>query len=151
MSFSRGPAPFFSSPDTYRLIERVADQRSLVIYAGAGVTIDRTGLSWPALVEKLLKKHKTNIRVREAIMATNTPLRAGSIVSQLYVNRSDDWRAELGNDIRGMLYEGRALAAGDAHDRGGETRCGTGRSRQGVLPRHDELRRVHPVGDAGTR
>ncbi|MFD4668731.1 SIR2 family protein [Lentzea sp. NPDC058450] len=112
MTFSRSADPFFSDPETYTLIERVADQRSLVIYAGAGVTIDRTGLSWPALVQKLLRKHKDSDEACRAIMATNTPLQAGSIVSQLYSNRSDGWQGELGNDIRGFLYEGRAWRQG---------------------------------------
>ncbi|MCP2242705.1 SIR2 family protein [Lentzea aerocolonigenes] len=112
MSFARSADPFFSDSDTYTLIEHIANQRSLVIYAGAGVTIDRTGQSWPALVEKLLRKHKDSDEVCRAIMATNTPLQAGSIVSQLYLNRSDGWRTELGNDIRGCLYEGRAWRQG---------------------------------------
>lgn len=113
MSFSRSERPFFSTPAVYELIERVAAQKSLVIYAGAGVTIDRTGLAWPDLVHNLLKKHKPDQQVRRAIMATNTPLQAASIVSQLYSRRSDDWRTVLGNDIRALLYEGRAWRQGE--------------------------------------
>lgn len=55
MSFARSAEPLFGDSDTYPLIEHIANQRSLVIYASAGVTIDRTGMSWPDVVEKLLR------------------------------------------------------------------------------------------------
>lgn len=60
MSFARSAEPLFGDSDTYPLIEHIANQRSLVIYASAGVTIDRTGMSWPDVVEKLLREHKDN-------------------------------------------------------------------------------------------
>lgn len=47
MSFARSAEPFFGDSGTYTLIEHIANQRSLVIYAGAGVTIDRDGMSCP--------------------------------------------------------------------------------------------------------
>ncbi|MEV6242477.1 hypothetical protein [Lentzea sp. NPDC051838] len=60
MSFARSAEPLFGDSDTYPLIEHIANQRSLVIYASAGVTIDRTGMSWLDMVEKLLREHKDN-------------------------------------------------------------------------------------------
>ncbi|MDX3659409.1 SIR2 family protein [Streptomyces sp. ID05-26A] len=106
MHFSRSSKRFFDDDGLHDVIDNVAAQRSLVIYAGAGVTIDRTGLSWPALVEKLLGKRKP-LPVADAIMKTNTPLQAASIASQLYADRSTGWETHLVNEIRALLYEGR--------------------------------------------
>ncbi|MEU6154474.1 SIR2 family protein [Actinosynnema sp. NPDC047251] len=94
------------------MIDRVAARQSLVIYAGAGVTIDRTGLSWPALVENLLSRQKSPA-VADAIMKTNTPLQAASVVAKLYADRSVGWETVLVNDIRTLLYGGRAWQQGE--------------------------------------
>jgi len=110
--FSRSSRRFFDDDDLHDVIERVAAEPSLVIYVGAGVTIDRTGLSWPALVAKLLEEHKPPA-VADAIMKTNTPLQAASIAAQLYADRSDEWETELVNDIRSLLYGGRGWQQGE--------------------------------------
>lgn len=48
----RSRTPFFESPLTGAVIDRVAEEESpLLLYCGAGVTIDRTGHSWTALIQ----------------------------------------------------------------------------------------------------
>lgn len=64
MSFARSAEPLFGDSDTYPLIEHIANQRSLVIYASAGVTIDRTGMSWPDVVENRSESTRTTPTVR---------------------------------------------------------------------------------------
>jgi hypothetical protein len=111
MPFSRSEPPFFYQSDLPGVIERLASQEALVVYAGAGVSIDRTGLSWAGLVNSLLKPYMENYesdsdgRKRAAIMDTNTPLQAASIVCEKYAQHSgDEWRAEIVAQLRTLLY-----------------------------------------------
>lgn len=58
----RSRTPFFESPLTGAAIDRVAETREpLLLYCGAGVTIDRTGHSWSALIHSCFPdRHSKN-------------------------------------------------------------------------------------------
>ena len=47
--FARSKIRFFNSPQVARALDRLAASDSIVIYCGAGVTIDYTGLDWGRL------------------------------------------------------------------------------------------------------
>ncbi|WP_112236887.1 SIR2 family protein [Kribbella monticola] len=47
--------PFLERDKVVNYIEEVAGSRRIVIFAGAGVTIDQTGMTWAGLIEKLLE------------------------------------------------------------------------------------------------
>lgn len=54
----RSRTPFFETPAATRAIKRIADSTDpMLIYCGAGVTIDRTGHSWAALVRSCFPGH----------------------------------------------------------------------------------------------
>lgn len=54
-SFQRSENQFFHQDLTKQAIVDLAKVESLVIYCGAGVTIDRTGISWARLITLLLR------------------------------------------------------------------------------------------------
>lgn len=115
MPFMRSDTAFFHQEDAHRIIEKVAEQDSLVVYAGAGVSIDRTGLSWPSLVEQMMKDHIPEADVRQVIMSSNSSLQAATIVSQMYRSRSGEKDAThvIVNKLRTLLYAGRAWQRGE--------------------------------------
>ncbi|HEY3753613.1 MAG TPA: SIR2 family protein [Pseudonocardiaceae bacterium] len=120
MPFSRSTQPFFYQSGVSETVERLASQDSLVIYAGAGVSIDRTGLSWAGLVDALLKPHMEQYDddrdglQRAAIMHANTPVQAASVVSEKYAAHSgEEWRAEVVDRLRTLLYVTRYWQRGE--------------------------------------
>lgn len=59
--------PFLSLPRVHRAINQLASQNDLVIYCGAGVTRDRTGLGWSELVSEVFKGAKAKRRGRRSV------------------------------------------------------------------------------------
>lgn len=51
--FSDFALPFFARPATKRVIQEVSAFRELYVYAGAGVTVESTGLKWNELLTQL--------------------------------------------------------------------------------------------------
>jgi SIR2-like protein len=99
-------APYFEQDNTLDFIESVAQQRSLVIYVGAGVSIDRTGLQWEHLIDKLMARKVANDKVREQLRS-DSPLQTASIVKQLYINEAKDLKAantQIVRDVHSCLY-----------------------------------------------
>lgn len=112
MPFSRSPTSYFDRNTVHSLIQDIADQQSLVVYAGAGVSIDRTGLSWRELINRLMKEHVVDDAIRQSIMNTYLPLEAASIVCQMYADqRQARPMAQILHQLRSMLY-GADLATG---------------------------------------
>ncbi|MBV9795501.1 MAG: SIR2 family protein [Actinobacteria bacterium] len=60
MSYGRSKNEFFNLDGTKQAIVKLASCERLVIYCGAGVTIDRTGLTWGDLVVKLFETSDGN-------------------------------------------------------------------------------------------
>jgi hypothetical protein len=115
MTFSRSPIPFFNQRGVSDVIEAIASQDSLVIYAGAGVSIDKTGLTWAGLGDSLLKSHMEQFEddldgsLRAAIMHVNNPLQAASIVLQKFEMQSGaEARSKLATMLRMLFYVARA-------------------------------------------
>ncbi|HEX4705788.1 MAG TPA: SIR2 family protein [Pseudonocardiaceae bacterium] len=105
MPFSRSDKAYFYQRDVHQLIQHIAGQKSVVIYAGAGVSIDRTGVSWGELVTRLLEEQVPDSAVRRAVMDTYTPLEAASIVCQLHTDMyADKWMRVVVNKLRSLLY-----------------------------------------------
>ncbi len=50
---ARSETAFFMEPSTKDALRRLADAKHLVVFCGAGVTIDQTGMSWVALLEQV--------------------------------------------------------------------------------------------------
>lgn len=97
--------PYFEKRATLDGIERIARQSHLLIYAGAGVSMDKTGLSWPRIVENLLRRRIEDDRLRSAIQTEN-PLQSASIVKQLYISAFGVAGSDrvLADDLRSFLY-----------------------------------------------
>lgn len=105
MPFSRSSEPYFHQPLTHKLIQEIADQESLVIYAGAGVSIDRTGMSWRELMSRLMEDYVQDPAVRQSLMEIFTPQQAASVVSQMYFGRFEAKSAvQMVNKLRVLLY-----------------------------------------------
>lgn len=97
---------YFERNTTFDFIENVAQQRSLVIYVGAGVSIDRTGLQWEHLIDKLMAKKVSNDEVRKRLLS-DSPLQSASIVKQLYINEARDLKGantRIMRDVHSCLY-----------------------------------------------
>jgi hypothetical protein len=101
-----GDGPYFEQDNTLDFIESVARQESLVIYVGAGVSIDRTGLQWEHLIDRLMVKKVPNDEVRKRLLS-DSPLQSASIVKQLYINDAIDVKSaniQIERDVRSSLY-----------------------------------------------
>src|SRR4051812_38714422 len=80
-------APFLKRPETQEFIVDIATADPLVIYVGAGVTIDRTGQSWGQLIEGMLDvtADGSDEGLRRRIVSSLGPMQAASIAEQLYL------------------------------------------------------------------
>ncbi|HEX4701415.1 MAG TPA: SIR2 family protein, partial [Pseudonocardiaceae bacterium] len=98
----------------HQIIQQLAGQKSVVIYAGAGVSIDRTGVSWRELVNRLLEDHVPDRDTRRTIMETYTPLEAASIACQMYSDmHGDAWMRKVVNKLRTLLYSEKTWQRGN--------------------------------------
>ena len=112
--------PFFSRDSTKLFIDQLAHVESLSIFPGAGVTIDKTGLSWGALVAQLLEPGRDRQNAETLVRALGAQL-AGSVAVQKYIDAHGTaldergvpaWRRAIGGDLRGMLYAKGGLIGG---------------------------------------
>jgi SIR2-like domain len=112
MQSLRSSQPFFQQPDTQRVIQRIAASLDLVIFVGAGVTVDQTGITLQGLVTALLERKSGSAR-KEIILKTQATESAASIAAELYVtNHGAQWKEQLANDLRSNLYEKDTWEAG---------------------------------------
>jgi hypothetical protein len=150
MAFSQSNTAYYHQPDIPGLIEKVSGQQSLVVYAGAGVSVDRTGLSWEGLVNRLLKSYMEEHEPDDqgetctAIMTANTTLQAASIVSQKYARQAgeEEYRGEIIRQLRRLLYVTRLWQRGElitALVRLGGTFFAKGRNFSIVTTNYDEF------------
>jgi hypothetical protein len=100
----------------------------LVIYAGAGVTIDRTGIGWDGLIRGLLRPHISDAALREQLVEVQGPQQAASMAAQLYIDMHGDQddqplsrrppldppasRLRMIDELRPLLYAGREWGGG---------------------------------------
>jgi hypothetical protein len=109
--FDRSDTAFFHADQTKKAIADLASTNSLVIYCGAGVTIDRTGLTWSKLIAGLLHPDidkpeerakypaPEEIRVLEEKL---NPLELASIVHEIRIAGSRSRATSLNALIRRM-------------------------------------------------
>src|SRR5687767_4106062 len=95
--------PYFERRTTLDAIASLAEQRSIVIYAGAGVSIEKTDLTWPRIVDELLRRRIGDDRL-SATVRTENPLQSASIVKQMYIAGYSDPDTLLADDLRSLLY-----------------------------------------------
>lgn len=95
-----GGGPYLERADTIEHIEQLAAQDRVIIYAGSGVSIDKTGMNWPTLVQSLMD------RVGDLELQTFSPLESASIVKQLLLKEYGEERinSKLAEELRRLLY-----------------------------------------------
>lgn len=104
---------FFHDPHTHRAITQIAALDTVVIYAGLGVTIDRTQLNWHGLITGLLTDLKLSEAQQEALFAVSggSDIAAASMAYELYSDSAgDDALKNMQKCMRNLLYPVRHLA-----------------------------------------
>jgi hypothetical protein len=105
MSFARSAEKYFHKPDVHKLLQGVADQDSLVIYVGAGASIDRTGLSWRGLVTRLLEDHIGDKSERQFITNAYTTMEAASVACEMELEKHGRRKNDMIREkVRKLLY-----------------------------------------------
>lgn len=113
----RSEVPFFHEPETHRAVGVLAGSDTIVIYLGAGVTIDKTGVGWTDLVRRLLQQEPFHdlIRPRDAELVAGhlSPVEASTLAAHYYRSvHGDDWRPSLHATLQSLLYPGGYWRAG---------------------------------------
>ena len=112
---------FFHDETVHSAIANLAAAPSMVIFAGAGLTIDRTGLSWGALIRDTLRHESLskNRLIDEDGAYTITkhlaPIEAASIATHYYrqvQGSPQQGRKALVSRIQNLLYPGAYWQAG---------------------------------------
>ena len=112
MTFNRSAVPFFKTPAVHKAAEKVGDQNRLVIYCGAGVTIDHTGLDWGGLNSKLFKEGlpgaPTEHEAKE-LLKYLSPLELSSILETTFTRgnsgKAKAGRAKREDKMKSLLYD----------------------------------------------
>src|SRR3954454_14189494 len=92
-SFRRSVDQFFHQPSTRHALRDLSSGRSLVIYCGAGVTIDRTSMGWGGLIAAIFRPDAAAHRDYpsaediELLRQHEDPLRLASILSRYGLDR----------------------------------------------------------------
>ena len=96
--------PFFFRSKTIDVIREIASQEVVTIYAGAGVTIDKSGLTWTALVDHLLRRYIDDADTRQSFISEYGPLFAASAAHQYFRNNAPE-SGDQEADIRQRIAE----------------------------------------------
>lgn len=103
--------PFFSRSRTKFALASLADQVAhlgspLTIYAGAGVTIDRSALSWRGMVEGILREYVSDPQVIDEIFRQNEVVAAATLAEAFYLRDygEGNFRDRMVDKLRWMLY-----------------------------------------------
>ena len=105
--------PFFARPSTKSLVDDLAHCVGLAVYAGAGVTIDQTGVSWSDLVVSLFTATQAmELAPAERLVREVGPLRAATVAERILCPASTAGeRISMANTLRDILYR-RNVAGG---------------------------------------
>lgn len=116
MRSTSGDTAFFHDQAVHRAIDRLASVKSVLIFAGAGVTIDKTGMSWGRLMEQVISTKETlterhHLRQGDGRFVAEhlAPIELASIASRYYrkLDSNDaDTRSSLRAKIVDLLYRG---------------------------------------------
>lgn len=104
---------FFRQAATRQALASLSDTKSLVFYCGAGVTIDRTGVSWGALIKSVFDlasstrrdKRTQTAAVEYLLGKMPDPRQAASILVEAFSSRSQSDNEFLGTKLKDTLYE----------------------------------------------
>ena len=122
MTYARNETAFFHLDETKKAIVKLASCDRLVIYCGAGVTIDRTGLAWGDLLVQLFETQDRSKSPRDptveelAILRKElTPLQLASVLAertQEHHATEKEGRASLIPKLQQALYKGSGWQCG---------------------------------------
>ena len=114
-------AAFFRRPEVLEAIDSIRLSSQIVVYAGAGVSIDKSGLSWSHLIEELLALHVPKAKARRAFVKNSGPLFAASAAHQFFIETSPEPEERRLLDARQRMVDVlRPLLYGPSLWRGGE-------------------------------
>ncbi|WP_328323930.1 SIR2 family protein [Kribbella sp. NBC_00382] len=112
--FERSAKPFFSQDSTKQCLVTLAQASDVVLYCGAGVTIDRTGLGWKELISLGLRadtEDDSSYVTDEHLAVLNKSLDAQRLASVLrqhftlkHPSVEDDQRHEIIGNLQRELY-----------------------------------------------
>ena len=111
--------PFFSRARTNEALDILAGSVSspgrLVVFAGAGVTIDRSGLSWRTMDEGLLEPYLPDKRARDDVFEENSIQAAASLAVEYYRKHygKQGYRARIADRLRILIYAPGSWQSGD--------------------------------------
>src|SRR4051812_38156918 len=106
----RNPEPWFSDAAVHQAIAELAAADRVTLYVGAGATIDRTGLGWADLIEKLLSEadlaaNQITAAEARAMRDVLEPVAGGSLAAHYYKQRfAGSWKTRLYQALEGALY-----------------------------------------------
>ncbi|MGB4758429.1 MAG: SIR2 family protein [Candidatus Saccharimonadales bacterium] len=120
-NFRRSEHQFFHQPSTRECLQVLASAKSLVIYCGAGVSIDRTGMGWGQLLTSVFSPDPSShdsyptVAELEMLREHEDPVRLASVVVQYGLSQFASAEA-LKNHIvpllQNRLYKANAWQAG---------------------------------------
>ncbi len=107
MDFANLDTPLFHRAETKAAVSDVCLQNRLVIFAGAGATIDKSGLTWRSMIDALLEPHLDEDQ-RKSCLKMLDPKMAGTVAHELYLSgvtaRSTD-SDMIGAQLSAKLYK----------------------------------------------
>lgn len=108
-----GSEPFLKDDSTLTALRKIADCHSLVLYCGAGVTRDRTGLGWDELVKstfRFARRRKHDPELAEALehllaVDTASPKQRASLVYETFRRPGEEETSFLRPYLHKALYQ----------------------------------------------
>jgi len=116
----RSNPPFFRDRATIELIDHVAQTKELCIFAGAGVTITRTGLDWRGMIQALVPAELRSLVVAQHLGELFTDSQSATVLVEMYKSLAvDDEMAGrlLRAELRRLLYRNGQWLAGPLTER----------------------------------
>lgn len=111
----RSDPAFFQHQNTLNLIDDIAQSSELAIFAGAGVTVTRTGLDWNGMVEALVPDELRNFVVGQHLTELFRESQAATVLVEMYKSLAEsDLLAGrlLRSELRHLLYRSGDWLAG---------------------------------------
>jgi hypothetical protein len=119
--FDRGKYPFFTEKRTKEALKDLMTKDEVILYCGAGVTIDRTGMGWSDLIRALeptRSSDRPQMRPGETdklFRALDHPQRVATVLKKYWrgsYRSSSDEEIGIANRLRTKLYKERAWQGG---------------------------------------
>jgi hypothetical protein len=109
--------PFFMRTLTNRVIDEIGQAESLCLFTGAGVSVDRTGVTWERLMANLLvdaSGRQLTFDQAFAVVETLGVFQAGSAVVQRHYEEAgqEQWQKKVCDLLRPDLYRHRDWLGG---------------------------------------